>query len=171
MSTIHTNLHKPNNKFVGAQTNHGHTQTHKIHHDLNLRETTTFPFIVFSMLSHRGCTQMSFCLGTPKSRVLKFSKFPKLGFLRFWRSIIFYADLRLKWGLNQSCSLCQELFKYMWHATCTQLNQGDFWLLVVETKLALWLMALLLAITCVFNTQMGHVNPFKTFTFQELSMV
>jgi hypothetical protein len=36
------------------------------HHDLNLKEATTFPFIVFSMLGHGGCTQMSFCLGSPE---------------------------------------------------------------------------------------------------------
>jgi len=30
-------------------------------------------------------------------------------------------------------------------------------------------MALLLAITCVLITQMGHANPFQTFNFQELS--
>jgi hypothetical protein len=32
--------------------NHGHKQIHKIHHDLDLGEATTFPLIVFSMISH-----------------------------------------------------------------------------------------------------------------------
>jgi hypothetical protein len=42
----------------GAWTNHGHTQTHKTHHDLNLEEGTTFPLIIFFVLGHKGYTQM-----------------------------------------------------------------------------------------------------------------
>jgi len=45
----------------GARMNHGQTQTHKIHHGPNLGEITTFPFIVFFVLSHEASTQMSFC--------------------------------------------------------------------------------------------------------------
>jgi hypothetical protein len=44
----------------GAWMNHRHTQTHKIHHGLDLEEANTFHVIVFSMTNHRGCTQMSF---------------------------------------------------------------------------------------------------------------
>ncbi len=50
----------------GAPMNHEKTQIHKIHHNSNLGEATTFPLIVFFMPSHEACTQMSFCLGTPK---------------------------------------------------------------------------------------------------------
>jgi hypothetical protein len=32
--------------------------------------------------------------------------------------------------------------------------------------LAVWLSALLLAITCVLSTQMGHASPFQSFTSQ-----
>jgi hypothetical protein len=47
------------------------------------------------------------------------SKFPKLRFLRLWGSIILCADLRLRWGLKQSCILCQELSNNMWpHTPC-----------------------------------------------------
>ncbi len=49
-----------------AGKNHEQTQIHKIHHDPNLRETITFPLIVFSVLDHMANTQMSFCLRTPK---------------------------------------------------------------------------------------------------------
>jgi hypothetical protein len=35
-------------------------------------------------------------------------------------------------------------------------------------KLAIQLPVLLLAITCVLSTQMGHASPFYTFKFQEL---
>jgi hypothetical protein len=50
----------------GARMNHGQTQTHKTHHGLDLGLATTFPLIVFSMSSHGGSTQMSFCPRTPK---------------------------------------------------------------------------------------------------------
>jgi len=50
----------------GARTSHRQTWTHKIHHDLDSREATTFPLIVFSMPDHGANTQMSFCSGTPK---------------------------------------------------------------------------------------------------------
>jgi hypothetical protein len=40
----------------GAQMNHGHTWTHKIHHGPNLGEATTFPLLVFSMHGHGACT-------------------------------------------------------------------------------------------------------------------
>jgi hypothetical protein len=96
-SIIHTDLHNQttselvcNCNIFGARTNHGHTQIHKIHHAPNLGEATTFPLIVFFMLSHRGCAQMSFCPRTPKLGILKFSK---LGFLEFWRPIISYVNL------------------------------------------------------------------------------
>jgi len=37
--------------------------------------------------------------------------------------------------------------------------------------LAIWLLALLLPITCVLSTQMGHVSSFKISEFQDLSNV
>jgi hypothetical protein len=43
----------------------------------------------------------------------------------------------------------------------------DFWWSGV--KLPLWLPVLFLAITCVSDIQVGHVNPFQTFKFQDLS--
>jgi hypothetical protein len=49
-----------------AQTNHGQTWIHKIHHGLNFREATTFPITVYFVPGHRTSIQMSFCLGTPK---------------------------------------------------------------------------------------------------------
>jgi hypothetical protein len=68
-----------------AWTNHGHTRTHKTHHDLDLGEAMTIPLIVFSVMSHRSYIQMSFCLGVPK---LKVTKFPKLSLPELWKAII-----------------------------------------------------------------------------------
>jgi hypothetical protein len=51
--------------------NHGQTWTHKTHHGSNLGEATTFPLLVFSVISHGGYIQMSFCLGTHKLGIPK----------------------------------------------------------------------------------------------------
>jgi hypothetical protein len=58
----------------GAQMNHGHTWIHKIRHDLNLKEATTFLLIIFFVISHMGCIQMPFRLGIPKLGIPKFLK-------------------------------------------------------------------------------------------------
>ncbi len=50
----------------GARTNHEQTQTHKIDHNPDLGEATTFPFIVLFMPGHKASTQMSFYPGTFK---------------------------------------------------------------------------------------------------------
>jgi len=63
------------------------------------------------------------------------SKFPKLGLLRLSSPIILCVDLRLKWGLKQNCNPHQNLFNSMLHATCTQGNQVDSWLLVVGSQI------------------------------------
>jgi hypothetical protein len=41
-------------------------RTHKIHHDPNLGEATTFPLIVYYVPFHEAHIQMAFCPGTPK---------------------------------------------------------------------------------------------------------
>jgi hypothetical protein len=139
-SIIHTSLHKPNNKLVilrnwntfGARTRHEHTWTHKTHYDPNLGETSTFPLILFFMISHRGCIQMSFCPKTPKLGIPKFSK---LWFPQLWKPITSYENLQLKWSLKQSCSLYLKFSNDMWHNTWTQVNQGDSWLLMVKNQI------------------------------------
>ncbi len=42
----------------GAQTRHGQTRIHNIHHSPNLGEATTFPLIVLYVLGHRASTQV-----------------------------------------------------------------------------------------------------------------
>jgi hypothetical protein len=49
------------NTFV-AQTNHGHTQTHKTHHDPNLKKPTTFPLILFFVIIHKAISKCQFFL-------------------------------------------------------------------------------------------------------------
>jgi len=105
------------------------TQIHKIHHGSNLGGATTFPLILFSMINHRGYIQMSFC---PKMRI---SKFPKLGFLAVWKAITSCSNLWLRWVLKQSCSPHQAFSNDMWHATYTQVNQGDSRILMVGNQI------------------------------------
>ncbi len=64
------------------------------------------------------------------------SKFSQLGLLWLWGPITLCEDFRLKWGLKQSCRTFLELFNGMLHATCTQGNRGDSWLLVVGSQIA-----------------------------------
>jgi hypothetical protein len=73
---------------------------------------------------------------TPKchfvSGVLKISN---LRLLQLWAPITLCANLRLRWGLKQSCSPHRELSNNMLHTTYTQGNHGDSWLLVVRSQI------------------------------------
>ncbi len=62
-------------------------------------------------------------------------KFPKLGLLQRWGSITLCEDLRLRWGPKKSCSPRWEISNDMWHATCTQGNQGNSWLLMGRNQI------------------------------------
>jgi hypothetical protein len=62
-------------------------------------------------------------------------KFPKLGFLQLWRPIPLCVDLQLRWGLKQSCIPCWDFSNGMWHATFTQGNLGNSWLLMVRSQI------------------------------------
>jgi hypothetical protein len=110
---------------------HGQIWPHKTHHSLDLGETTTFPLIVYFVPNHGTNTQMSFCqdfqMGVPK--------FPKLWLLQLWRPITLCAKLWLRWNLKKSCSPYRKISNDMWHAMCTQVNQGDSWLLVVGNQI------------------------------------
>jgi len=75
----------------------------------------------------------------------------KLRLLRLWRPIKFCANLWLRWGLKKSCSPHWELSKGMWRGTCTQVSQGDSWLLVVGSQIG----------SLNFNPSFGHNLCFK----------
>ncbi len=77
---------------------HGHTRTHKIHHGLDLGEAITFPLILFFVIGHMGCIQMSFCLGIPK---LEVPKFLKLGLLAFSKNMSHTTYTHLFQGNSQ----------------------------------------------------------------------
>ncbi len=99
---------------------------------------------------------------------MRVPKLPKLGLPRLWGPITSCENLVLRWGLKQSCSLCRDLSNGMLHATYTQVNQVDSWLLMVKSQTTNLTPDLLLAISCVSDVQMGHASPFQTSTFQYL---
>jgi hypothetical protein len=62
-------------------------------------------------------------------------KFPKLGLPQVWKPITVCADLWLRRGLKQSCIPYPRICNGMSHVTCAQQNRGDYWLLVVGSKI------------------------------------
>jgi len=87
--------------ILSTWMNHRQTRIHKIDHNWTWGKPPPSPYNIFFVPSHKVSTQMSFCLWTPKLGVLKFSN---LKFMQLWKPITLCADLRLKWGMKQSCS-------------------------------------------------------------------
>jgi hypothetical protein len=64
---------------------------------------------------------------------------PKLswfGLLGLWELITPSSNLRLGWGLEQTCSSPQELSNSVSHFTCTHRDQVNSWLLMVGSQTA-----------------------------------
>jgi hypothetical protein len=78
-------------------------------------------------------------------------KFAQLKLSRLWGPITFRANLRLRWGLQQKCSFRLELSNDMSHATWTQGNQGDSWILMVGSQIA----------NSILDPSFGHNLCFK----------
>jgi hypothetical protein len=170
--TTHIDLHKTNTRWLvhswstfGARTSHGQlgftrlimTRTWGSHH---------LPPYSILCASPRGphpndILSWDSQVGVPK--------FPNLGLPRFWGPITFCENLWLIWGLMQSCSLCWELSNGMWHATCMQGNRVDSWLLVTRSQTANLTLGPSFDHNLCFRCPNGHVSPFQTSTFQELS--
>jgi hypothetical protein len=86
-------------------------------------------------------------------------KFHQLGLLRLWGRITSYENLWSRWGLKQSCSPSQELFNGMLHATCTQGNWVDSWLLVVGSQTTNLTPGLSFGHNLCFRCPNGRCNP------------
>jgi hypothetical protein len=117
----------------GVRTSHGQTRTHKTHHSLDLGQATTFPpysiLCAFPRSPHpNGFLSRDSQMGVSKLRKLRESQ--------LWGPITLCENFQLKWDLRQSCSPDQELFNNMSHATYTQGNWVNSWLLVVGSQIA-----------------------------------
>jgi hypothetical protein len=66
-----------------------------------------------------------------QSGVPKLSRF---GLLGLWAFITSCSDLRLGWGLKQTCSSLRELSNNVSHSTCTHQGQVDSWLFMVGSQ-------------------------------------
>jgi hypothetical protein len=86
-------------------------------------------------------------------------KFLKLGLLWLWRPITSSTNLQSKWGLKQSCSPHQDLFNDMWHATYTQIYQGDSWLLVVGNQICNLIISLFFCYNLCFKYPNESCKP------------
>ncbi len=62
-------------------------------------------------------------------------KFSKLGLPQLWGPIILCVDLRLRWGLTQSCSPLWKFSNHMLHATCVQRNRVNSRFLMVRNQI------------------------------------
>ncbi len=63
-------------------------------------------------------------------------KLSQFGLPGLWAFITSYSDLRLGWGLKQTCSSPWELSNSMSHSTCTHWGRVDSRLLVVGSQTA-----------------------------------
>ncbi len=96
---------------------------------------------------------------------------PKLswfGLSGLWAFITSPPDLRLGWGLKQTCSFPWELSNGVSHSTCTHRGRVDSRLLMVGSQTASWFLTFLSTITCATDVQMAHARPFWTSTLQDL---
>jgi hypothetical protein len=131
---------KPNTRWLvhswntfGARTSHEQTRTHKIHHGPDLGEATTLPHIVYFVPFHEAHIQIAFC---PRTLKWEFRNSQNWDSHDFGGPITLYADLKLRWGLKQSCSPRRELSNSISHITYTQGNWVDSRLLVVMSEIA-----------------------------------
>jgi len=65
----------------------------------------------------------------------------------------------LRWSLKQSCSFCWKLSNGIWHATYTQGNQGDSWLLVVKSQIDNLTLGLSFGHNLCFKCPNGSCEP------------
>jgi hypothetical protein len=78
-------------------------------------------------------------------------KIPKIGTPYTLEGHNFLFQPLIEMRFKQSFSPYQEIFNYMWHATCMHVFQGDSRLLMVRNQIG----------TLTFNTSFGHNLCFK----------
>ncbi len=76
---------------------------------------------------------MVFVPGLPRRSPEKLSHF---GLPRLCEFITLCSDLRLGWGLKQTCNSPWELSNGMLYSTCTPRGRVDSWLLVIGSQIA-----------------------------------
>jgi len=139
-----------------AHTSHGQRWTHKIHHDLDLGETVTFPLIIFFMPSHGANIQMSFCPRFANGDSQNGQTMDSHDFYAY----NFVCRLLIEMRFQAKLYFHRKLFNDMWHATWMQRNKGNSFLMT-EGQIDNLIFNLFFDNNFVFlNTQMSHASPF-----------
>jgi hypothetical protein len=96
-----------------------------------------------------------FVLGTPNES----PEIPTIGIPTTLGAHNLCANLRLRWGLKQSCSPHRKLSNGMLHTTCTQGNQSDSRLVVIDNQIANWTPCPSFAHNLCFKCPNGSFEP------------
>jgi len=91
-----------------------------------------FLLIVLSMINYKDAPKCHFILQLPSWESKNSWNWD---FCNLEGPLCFLVNFQLMWSFKRSFSLCQELSNDMWHATYTQVNQDDSWLLVVKNQI------------------------------------
>jgi hypothetical protein len=96
------------------------------------------------------------------------SKLSRFGLPRLWAFITSCSDLRLGWGMKQSCSSLWELSNAMSNSFYIRRIRVDSRLLVVGSQIASLTPGPFSPITWAANVQMAHAKTFWTSRLQDL---
>jgi hypothetical protein len=86
-------------------------------------------------------------------------KLSKLRLPQLWGPITLCVDLRLRWGLKQSCSPHSELCNDMSNATCMQGNRVDSRLILIGSQIANLTPSLFFCHNLCFRCPNGSCKP------------
>jgi hypothetical protein len=147
---IHTNLHKPNNKLVNVWLEHfwctnkpwAYTDSQDSPQP-GLGGSHHLPLYSIIYVWPWGLHP-----NVILSRLVTLFEIGTSGTLEAHN---FCANIQLRWGPKKSYSPCWELSNDMWNVTCTQVNQGDFWLLMIGSQIG----------NLTFGFSFGHNLCFK----------
>jgi hypothetical protein len=112
------------------------TLTHKIHHGSDLREATTFPHILFSVMLHEGYIQMALFPGTPKLESRNCPETIPVGVPGLWELITPNCRVRSRRGLKQSYGPHRDLSNGVSNSQFGGREEVDSRLLVVGSQTA-----------------------------------
>jgi hypothetical protein len=161
-SIAHTNLHKLNVRWLvhswktfGARMSHGQPRTHNTHHNSDLGEATTFPLIVYFVALQGATSKWLFVPRLPNGS----PKIPTVGIPTTLEAHKLACKPSIAMSLKKSCSPHQEIFNGMSHIACTQGNQVDSRLLVVESQTFDLIPSLFFGHNLCFKCPNGQCKP------------
>ncbi len=146
---------------LGVGTSHGHFGPQDTPWP-GLGGSHHLPHIVFSAPRFGDYIQMALFPGTPKLESRNCPEIVMVGVPGLWALITPDCEVWSQQGLNQSCSPRRDLFNDVSHSQFGDREE-------VDSRLPVWLPALLLPITWATNVQMANARPYSISTLQDLS--